>query len=340
MRKESVNAAFFFILLGVLVVVGFLVVAPILDFMLLGFLLAIGFYPVHRGVRRLVRHEGSSAFITIGLVSAVVLVPMVFVAISLIEDLQGVVEHLSIEELEAGVGTILGIEDDRTARVVGSFVIPKVTAFLESLAVDLAGILARMVIGLMVLTFVMFYALAEGPRMVDTVRQTLPLKTTYKERLIKETQSAVYAIFFGQILISIIHGIVLGAAFWWFGFPSPVFWAFVTIIVSILPVVGTPAIWVPAGLWLASEGDIVGAILFMGYAAVVSTGFVEHWLKFKMIGRMAKIHPLIVLVGVVGGIGVFGMSGFMIGPLVLAILVSFVRSFSQTYQEDPNYVFL
>lgn len=339
-RKETVNAAFFFLILVLLAVLSFMVVAPILDFMLLGFLLAIGFWPVHRSVRRVVRHDGWSAFVTMSIAGIVVILPMVLVALSLLGDAKNFVSHLSLTDLEGSLLAALGVKAGTRTEQIAEFVLPHVIAFVERLTTDLAEILARMAIGLMVLVFVMFYAFAEGPRMVQVVKDLLPLKTVYKDKLVNETGNAVHAIFFGQILISVVHGVVLGIGFYLFGMPNPVLWGFVAIIVSILPAIGTPAVWLPAGIYVYATVGPTQGIGLMVYGAVISTGLVEHWIKLKLIGRMAHIHPLVVLIGVIGGIGVFGLSGFIFGPLILALLLVFTRTFSQTYGEDENYVFL
>lgn len=340
MRKESLHAAFFFLVLVTLFVLAFLVLRPVLDFMLMGFLLAVGFWPLQKGMRRAVGSDGLGAFLTMLIASALVVIPMVLVALSLMEDVATLVADLDLADLEGSLTAALGGTGTGLTATLVQVVVPHVAAFLEALVADIGDIVARAAVGLMVLAFVLFYALAEGPDMVERLRGVLPLKRVHKDKLVLETRNAVNAIFFGQILISVVHGVVLGLGFAFFGLPNPVFWGFVTIIVSILPVVGTPAIWIPAGLWVWVHSGPAPAIGFMVYAAVVSTGLVEHWLKLRLIGRMAQIHPLIVLVGVIGGIAAFGMSGFLFGPLILALLVVFLRTFSDSYDEDENYLFL
>lgn len=340
MRKETVNAAFFFLILAGLAVLSFLILSPIMDFIILGFLLAIGFWPIHRRIAKVVPSPGLSAFLTLTLAGISVILPMVLVALSLIEDVGLFVAHLDPRNLEASIIAALGIREGTQVAAFADIIVPYTIAFLEELMLDLANILGRMAIGVLVLVFVMFYAFAEGPRMVETLKRLLPLKRVYTDKLVNETANAVHAIFFGQILISVVHGIVLGIGFYIFGLPNPVFWGFATIIISILPAIGTPAVWFPAGLYVYFTNSPSAGIGLMVYGAVLSTGIIEHWIKLRLIGKMASIHPLVVLTGVIGGIGVFGFSGFIFGPLILALLLVFMRTFSQTYNEDENYLFL
>ncbi len=306
-----------------------------------GFLLGIGFWPLHRLVQKAVPGRRMQAFTTLGIAAVLVVAPVIIVVMSLLGDIQSLLARVDPGDLQGSLARLVGGDETGTSAPAWiAVVVPHATAYLEGMVGELGDLIARMAIGLMVLAFVLYYSFAEGPKFVTSLGEVLPLKPVYTQRLFTETRNAVNAIFFGQILISVVHGFVLGLGFFVFGIPAPFFWAFVTIIVSLLPVVGTPAVWLPAGAWIWVHDGPMLAIAFMVYAAVFSTGLVEHLLKFRLIGHMGEIHPLVVLLGVIGGVGFFGVSGFLFGPLILALVVVFLRVFATTYHEDENYLFL
>ncbi len=337
-RKETVNSAFFFMVLVVLAVLGFLVVLPVLDFLLVGLLLALGFWPVHAWISRFVPQRRLGALVSLTFVALVAVVPLVIVVVSLMGDVRSLMVHMEPVALEALLIERLG--DDGMGGLVVSAVVPHLADFVDSLVADLASTIARMVVGLVVLGFAMYYAFAEGPRLVEGLRDLLPLKDVYRSRLLGETRSIVEAIFFGQLLVGVAHGIVMGLAFFVFGVPNPFVWAVIVVIVSLLPAIGTPVVYLPIAVYLHFTVGPVTGIVFAVYGMIFSTGLVEYWLRLRLMDRMAQVHPLIVILGVVGGIAAFGVSGFIFGPLILSLLVVFSRVFSNEYKQDDNYVFL
>lgn len=338
MRKESVNAAFFFLVLVVLAALGFLVLLPVLDFLLLGLLLALGFWPVHQWIKRVVPYRRLGALTTLVFVAVVAVAPLVIVVVSLMGDIRGLLDHMDPASLQETL--LLRLGDDGLLGMAAAAVAPHVSEFFASLFSDLARIIARMVIGLVVMGFVMYFAFADGPHMVGLLRDLMPLKEVYKSRLLSETRSVVEAIFFGQLLVGIAHAFVLGLAFFLFGIPNPFVWAVVVVIVSLLPAIGTPAVYLPMAVYLHLTVGPVVAIAFALYGVIFSTGLVEYWLRLRLMDRMAKVHPLVVVLGVIGGVAAFGVSGFIFGPLILSLLIVFTRVFSNTYKEDENYLFL
>lgn len=337
-RKETVNSTFFFLVLTVLLVLGFLVVLPVLDFLLLGLLLALGFWPVHAWFSRFVPHRRLGALVSLLFVALVAVVPLVIVVVSLMGDVRSLVTHMEPGALEATLLRHVG--SDGLGAMAVSAVVPHLAAFVDSLVADLARIVARMAIGLVVMGFAMYFAFADGPRLVAVFKELMPLKEVYQSRLLEETRSVVEATFFGQLLVGVAHGFVLGVAMFLLGVPNPFVWSIVVVIVSLLPAIGTPAVYLPVAAYLYLTVGPVAGIVFGVYGVLFSTLFVEYWLRLRLMDRMAKVHPLIVVLGVVGGIAAFGISGFLFGPLILSLLLVFSRVFSNTYKQDENYVFL
>jgi predicted PurR-regulated permease PerM len=154
--------------------------------------------------------------------------------------------------------------------------------------------------------------------------------------LLKETRSGLKAVFTGNILVSALQGVAggIGFALPWVNLPNPVLWGAVMALFALLPVVGAFMIWVPAGLYLIFTGNMVGGIFTLAWGAIVVTFVMDNIVKPKMIGRQADIHPMFVLVGVLGGAAVFGFIGLFLGPLLVGVTVAVLKLFEKDYL-DP-----
>lgn len=197
---------------------------------------------------------------------------------------------------------------------------PQFERLMADLIAATMAFLVKAFIGVFVLLFVMYYGFKDGRQLVSFIYDSMPLREPYKKRLFKETQEVVDAVFVGNILVSVVQGTLGGLGFWAFGIPNPVFWGFVMTILAILPIIGTPVVWLPAGIILIATGDTFAGVGIILYGLlIVST--VDNFLKPKIIGGRSRVHPAIVLLGIIGGIWVFGAIGFLLGPLILAIFV-------------------
>jgi predicted PurR-regulated permease PerM len=127
----------------------------------------------------------------------------------------------------------------------------------------------------------------------------------------------------GQIVVGIIQGILAGIGFLILGVPNPVLWGSLTALISIIPLLGAVLVWLPIDVYLfvnafLSNGEYWRAIALLLYGSlVVST--IDNFLKPKIVGDRANIHPLVILFGILGGIQLFGIPGILIGPLVLTL---------------------
>lgn len=228
-----------------------------------------------------------------------------------------------------------GQGDDDTGGILGAenlvrLLEPRLTNMIGDLVAATIGFLIKGFLGIFVLLFVMYYGFKDGRRFVQFIYESMPLRETYKDRLFRETQEVIDAVFVGNILVSVVQGTLGGLGFWAFGIPNPVFWGFVMTILAILPIIGTPVVWLPAGIILIATGDTFAGVGILIYGLlIVST--VDNFLKPKIIGGRSQVHPAIILLGVVGGLWVFGAIGFLLGPLILAIFGVLIGLFKSDF---------
>jgi predicted PurR-regulated permease PerM len=137
----------------------------------------------------------------------------------------------------------------------------------------------------------------------------------------------------GQIVVGMVQGVLAWLGFWMLGVPNPGLLGFLTAIISIIPLLGAAIVWVPVDLYLLMNATLTGeywrAIALLVYGTFVIS-LIDNIIKPKIVGDRAKIHPLIILFGILGGIQLFGVAGILIGPLILTIFDVVIEIYKET----------
>ncbi len=149
-----------------------------------------------------------------------------------------------------------------------------------------------------------------------------------------EAHRGLRAVFVGQMLTSIIQAVVGGIGFLIAGVPGAILWTAVMAILALLPVVGAFLVWIPAGIYLLVSGEIGWGIFLLLWGALVVSN-VDNFVRPKLIGDRSGIHPLFVLVGVLGGVAAFGFIGLFLGPVLVGVTVSVLKVWEEEYL-DPR----
>lgn len=165
--------------------------------------------------------------------------------------------------------------------------------------------------------FCLFFFFRDKVLMKEYLYSWLPLSRSELEQLSARVSDILYATILGRILLATIQGALGGLMFWWLGLPTPLLWFLVMSVLALLPFLGTAFVWGPAALYLVWSGSVLkGVILFAWGALVVST--IDNVLYPFLVGARMQLHPLVTFFGVVGGLGWFGASGIILGPVLLA----------------------
>ena len=177
--------------------------------------------------------------------------------------------------------------------------------------------------------------------MGDAIKMHLDIQNsmvkTLKESKVemKSFNDVIYATIYGVIITAIIQGIIGTIGLLIFGVQNPILWGMVMIILAMLPFVGAGLVWFPAAIIKIAGGDLFNGfgLLFYGLF-IVST--IDNMIRPKLIGARANIHPVVILLGVLGGLAVFGLMGLIIGPLCLSILMVFIDFYVSEKNETKS----
>jgi len=309
-------------------IVSFLIVRPFIVAILSAAVLAFVFYPLYKYFLNIFSkskfQEVFSAMLTSLIIILIVLVPVIVITIMLTKEVrEGYVYWQRIlaspnfnfdlpPEIVRRWGDISQYKELFTG-IAGS-IIDWVQGVLKAIP--------NAFLNLFVTIFSTYYFLKHGEDLYKFFRNVLPLPEGKYEKIIARFDDLSRGVILGQVVVGAIQGVLAWIAFVIVAVPNPILWGFLTFIISIIPMLGAAIVWVPICLYLFIKGYYIGslwrAIFLLLYGTlVIST--IDNILKPKIVGDRARIHPLVVLFGILGGIQLFGLPGVLIGPLVLTL---------------------
>jgi len=209
----------------------------------------------------------------------------------------------------------------------------KITEFATSIVVRIPNI----IFGVALALFISFFLFKDGKKMINSVVEMIPLHKKYSNKLIDKFGKVTYSVVFAHIIVAIAQGALGAIGFFIFGIESAIFWGVVMAIFALIPLIGPAIIWVPASIFLIINGLIINSYFDIGMGVglvlygifIISTS--DNLLRMKLVSDKADVHPLTVLIGIIGGLSLFGLIGIFIGPITLSLLITFFRDFSKDY---------
>lgn len=342
----------FFIALVVLVTLAFL--GLIQDFLVPIFwaaVLATLFYPVQeRWIEVTGGRSALASVLTILTIILIVILPLVLVgravtvqSLSLYEqvrtgqiDVQGMVSYL--ESLVPVVGDYLdeyGIDAARIREGVSGAAVT-VSQFVASQALNIGQDALRISIQFFLMLYVLFFFLRDGERIIEGLIRALPLGDRRERALFSQFAAVSRATLKGTFVVGIIQGGLGGLLFWMLGLPAPVFWGVIMTILSLLPAIGSGLVWAPAAVILLLTGEVVRGLVLIAAGALL-IGLVDNILRPILVGRETQMPDYLILLSTLGGLTVFGISGFVIGPIIAALFLTVWQMFGDEYAEADQH---
>jgi predicted PurR-regulated permease PerM len=206
-------------------------------------------------------------------------------------------------------------------------------AWVGTGALSLVGTLARLGIQLTVAFFGLYYLLCDSRRVWRNMRPFIPFSAENSELLKRRFKDVTVSTLIGTFATATVQGLCVGLAFVAAGLPNAFFWGVVTVIVAILPVVGSGLVWAPAVLVLALERHYLAAVLFALWGIIV-IGNIDNIIRPWVFRRYAQIHPFITVIGAFAGLKYFGLLGLLVGPLAISYFFELIRMYREEYLAD------
>jgi len=310
---------------------------PFMGAVLWAMFIAIIFAPLQARVRSQVGPRPTiAALLTLALVVLIVILPLTLLGISVVQEISIAVQKVRSGEVQIGVYSQRAMDalpqwghnllqrfglDDLAA--VQERLTTLFTQSGQYLTVRLLGIgqgTLQFVVAFFVMLYILFFLLRDGHSVADRIARAIPLQDDQTQRLLTQFVTVVRATVKGNIVVALIQGTLGGLAFWVLGLPGPLLWGALMAILSLLPAVGAALVWGPVALYYLSIGAFWPAV-GLSIWGVLAIGLVDNILRPILVGKETRMPDYLVLVSTLGGIAVFGLNGFVIGPVFAAMFL-------------------
>jgi predicted PurR-regulated permease PerM len=336
MKKEhqfdsaTKKANYIFIALYIIaIILLFLMFKSYFSYLVLGIIIVIFLFPVNIFIRRFIKNKVASSIIMTFLVLLFIFIPCAFLGYSITKEATSaynLMVNTDYTLLSTQVSSLLGLEIN-LSDFVGPFS-NFLVEYMSGAVPKLLNTISDLAIKLMLMFFLIYYAFKEGDVILNGFMNILPITKSHKDQLLDEANKVLYGVLHRQFLVALLQGFLGGLGFWVFGFPNPIFWGFIMAILAFIPMLGTPLVWLPASLIQLSAGNKIGAIGMLLFGAIIVMN-IDNVLKPKIIGTKTGLHPMLVLLGIFGGLQMFGFIGMIIGPVIVAICILIIKFFNK-----------
>jgi len=293
-----------------------------------GLVLYVVFAPVHRQLASLGLRPGWAAGVVVLFALVLVVGPGVSFIGLVANEAQGMANGVIQSPLLARLRELRVGPFDIGAQLEA--LSSQLVSWLGSSALSVVGTATRIGIQLTIAFFGLFYLLVAPAGAWPAIRPFIPFSAPNAEVLRKRFRDVTFSTLVGTGLTAAVQGLLVGVAFWATGLSNALFWGVVTIILAILPVVGSGLVWGPGAAALALEGRYGAAIALVAWGIVV-VGNVDNLIRPYVYRRWARIHPFITVIGAFAGIRWFGLLGLLIGPLAISYFFELIRMYRDEY---------
>lgn len=328
----------FLLLLGLVSIAFFLVLLPFYGAVFWAVILAIIFRPLQRWLEsQLGQRRNLAAGLSVLACVLIAILPVTVIVASFVGQIDTLVQRVQEGELvspdtlarfyaglpgwtQRGLDD-LGLTNLETLQERAAATLSQVGQTLATQALNVGQNTLRFVASVGVMLYVLFFLFRDGPRIGNAIRMSLPFSLAVSDALLARFAEVVRATVKGNVIIATLQGTIGGVTFWLLGIPGALVWGAIMVFLSLLPAIGAALVWAPWAIYLILSGNWLsgGILVFVGVAVI---GLVDNLLRPPLVGNASRLPDYVVLVSTLGGIALFGINGFVIGPLIAALFVA------------------
>lgn len=311
----------------------YLLFRPYVTPVLFACVIAIVFYPLHRGVQRALRRKNLSAAISTILTLLLGIAPLAFLLITVSNELTDLYRSLAMKNGHEGnfIAPLLKGSEKIMAWAGRHLPLPSIDLkqILLGRLADMSSSLVRLgatlvsnafsfIVNAVIAPVILFFLYRDGESTVSRIMAALPFPQDRLAELQGRISSTVIANFYGGVAIGALQGTLAGITFWALGFDSPVLLGVVTGFFSLVPMIGTAIVWVPAAIVLLLTGHLVKGIILLALGSAV-IGTVDNFIRPIILRKSVHLHMLLIFFALIGGLQLLGVLGLFVGPVILSV---------------------
>jgi predicted PurR-regulated permease PerM len=346
--KTIEDNTFLWLLVGISIAFAWILV-PLSGAILWALVLAILFAPVQRRLVSSTRDRKTlAALVNLAIIVVMVILPLALISAQLVQEAAELIAKVRSGEINPAeyFRRIVSALPSWAAGLVERFGVGSPAALQEKVSEDdlmkggkAVGGMALGIgqntldffVSLAVMLYLLFFLLRDGDALVARIRRAVPLRPEQQRALLTKFAVVIRATVKGNVAVAALQGLLGGLIFWFLGIPSPLLWGVLMAILSLLPAVGAALVWGPVAIYFLVTGATWQGIVLIAFGVLV-IGLVDNVLRPVLVGKDTRMPDYIVLVSTLGGIAIFGINGFIIGPVIAAMFMACWDLFADSRQ--------
>ena len=338
MSQLTLQQKTFLLLLGIVTIAFGWILLPYAGAIFWGGILAIVFAPVYRWVLQKTKGRATlSSILVLLLILVIVILPLSLISGALVNQAASVVEMVKAGDVTVAgfFGKVMDVLPAWAISLLDRFNLTNLASLQDKLTAGVSQVsqvvaVKAINIGLYtfdfltslgILMYLLFFLLRDGAALTASIRAAIPLSRKYKQRLFNNFTTVIRATVKGNILIAIAQGALGGMIFWFLDVRAALLWGVLMAFLSLLPAIGAALVWAPVAIYFLATGSIWQGVTLIAFGILV-IGLVDNLLRPVLVGKDTKMPDYVVLLSTVGGMALFGLHGFVIGPIVAAMFIA------------------
>ena len=338
MSQLTLQQKTFLLLLGIVTIAFGWILLPYAGAIFWGVILAIVFAPVYRWVLHKTKGRATlSSMLVLLLILVIVILPLSLISGALVNQAASVVEMVKAGDVTVAgfFGKVMDVLPAWAISLLDRFNLTNLASLQDKLTAGVSQVsqvvaVKAINIGLYtfdfltslgILMYLLFFLLRDGAALTARIRAAIPLSRKYKQRLFNNFTTVIRATVKGNILIAIAQGALGGMIFWFLDVRAALLWGVLMAFLSLLPAIGAALVWAPVAIYFLATGSIWQGVTLIAFGILV-IGLVDNLLRPVLVGKDTKRPDYVVLLSTVGGMALFGLHGFVIGPIVAAMFIA------------------
>jgi len=330
-NEKDIKKISIFVLIGLLAVLSFIAIRPVVFSIIAGLILAYVFYPVYKRINDKVKNNVFSSIIVLIILIILIIVPLWFIiplTVQQVFELFRASQGLDVQGFITKSFPTASEQFITQMTVTINTIISKLSSSVLNSLVNLFLNLPTILLNLFVGGFVFFYSLKDSEKLRSFVSGISPINKSKEKIIINQFKAITDSIVYGTFIVGIIQGILTGIGLLIFGIDNALVLTILATFLSIIPILGPYLIWIPVTIILFTSGNTGIAVAYLLYNLIIVSSL-DNVLRTYIVSRKTDLSQAIVFIGMIGGIFVFGLLGILLGPLLLGYLVTLLKSYKE-----------
>ncbi len=328
-NEKSVKKFSILFVIALLGVLAYLVVRPVLGAIIAALILAYLFMPFYRKLLPVIHNRTLAASLVSAVLILIIVVPTWFLIPIVVQQVFAIFQFSQ----SIDIGNIINALFPTTSEQFSQQAVLAISSFINKVSTSALNALVSVFLDVPVITlhifiacFIFFFALRDGDQLREFMTSLSPFSQTKERVLVKHFRDITDSVIYGQIIVGLVQGGLAGLGFLIFGIKNALVLTILATLLSIIPIVGPFIIWIPITIWMFASGNMGMTIAYLLYnLLIVSTA--DNILRSYLISRRTNLSPAVIFIGMMGGLFIFGVMGLILGPLILAYFLVFLKSY-------------